>query len=103
MKQTWTKLFVFLLAIILLAPASLLAQKDEKEKEDKEKKEKKEAQQIIITRKGDEKVTVEVNGDKITVNGKPLDEYKDDDVSVRVRKYKDVEGLRYAPGYDYNY
>ncbi len=103
MKQTWTKFFSFLFAIALLAPASLLAQKDEKDKEGKEKSEKKEAQQIIITRKNDEKVIVEVNGDKITVNGKPLDEFKDDDVNVRVRKYKDVEGLTHSPGWNYNY
>jgi serine protease Do len=100
MKQTWMKFSAFVFAITLLVPVSLVAQKDEKDKEAKEKTEKKEAEQIIITRKGDknEKVTVEINGDKITVNGKPLDEYKDDDVSVRLRKYKDMEGLTRIPG-----
>jgi serine protease Do len=100
MKQSWMKFSAFVFAIALFVPVSLLAQKDEKDKEIKEKIEKKEAEQIIITRKGDknEKVTVEINGDKITVNGKPLDEYKDDDVSVRLRKYKDMEGLARTPG-----
>ena len=71
-----------------------------KTKSKREKRGKKDVEQIIITRKGDknEKVIVEINGDKITVNGKPLDEYKDDDVSVRPRKYKDMEGLTRIPG-----
>ncbi len=97
MKQTWIKFSAFVVAVVLLFPASLLAQKEEKDK-DKEVKEKKEVEQIIITRKGDdkEKIVVEINGDKITINGKPLDEYKDKDgdVSVRRNKYKgDYEGL----------
>ena len=94
MKQTWVKLSTFVLVVALLLPASLLAQKEEK---DKDVKEKKEVEQIIITRKGDEKekVIIEINGDKVTVNGKSLDEYKDKEGSVTVRRsrYKDYEGL----------
>lgn len=96
MKQNLLKAIAFLFAIVLLAPASLLAQKEEKDKE------KKDVQQIIITRKNDkaEKVVVEINGDKITVNGKPLDEYKDKDgdISVRLQKFKELEGLSRIPG-----
>ena len=97
MKQSWMKFSAFAFAIALFVPVSLLAQKDEKDKEMKEKTEKKDVEQIIITRKGEknEKVTVEINGDKITVNGKPLDEYKDKDgdLSVRLHKLKELEGL----------
>ena len=96
MKQTWVKFSAFVVAVVLLLPASLLAQKEEKDK-DKEVKEKKDVEQIIITRKGDdkEKVIIEINGDKVTVNGKSLDEYKDKEGSVTVRRsrYKDYEGL----------
>ncbi len=99
MKQTWIKISFFVFAAALLAPGSLLAQKEEK---DKETKGKKDVEQIIITRKGDknEKVTVEINGDKVTVNGKPLEEYKDKegDVSVRLQKFKGLEGLLKMPG-----
>ncbi len=67
-----------------MLPASLLAQKEDKgSKRDKRDKKEKETEQIIITRKGnkDEKVIVEVNGDKVTVNGKELkDDDKDGDV-----------------------
>lgn len=94
MKQILKRLSVVVFAAALLAPVTLMAQKDEKDK-DKEVKEKKETEQIVITRKGDknEKVTVEINGDKVTINGKPLDEFKDDDISVRRNKYKDFDGL----------
>src|SRR5258705_1770451 len=102
MKQNLVKAFAFSFALALLAPASLLAQKEEKDKEMKEQKEKKEVQQIIITKKNDkaDKIVVEINGDKITVNGKPLDEYKDkdSDISVRLHKYKEMEGLSKIPG-----
>jgi serine protease Do len=88
MKKIVRKPLIFILGAALMIPATLLAQPDEK---DKNKNKDKDAEQIIITRKGDknEKVTVEINGDKVTVNGKPLDEYKDDDVIVQ-RKSKDT-------------
>src|SRR5688572_22346808 len=89
MKQVIKKISFTILAAILIAPSSLLAQKEDK---DKEAKEKKEAEQIIITRKGnkDEKVIVEVNGDKVIVNGKEIKDDKDGDVTVRRHKIKDV-------------
>ena len=96
MKKYWFKISAFLLAGAMFVPAAVFAQEG-KEKE-KEAKDKKDVEQIIITRKGDdkEKVVVEINGDKVTINGKPLDEYKDKDgnVSVRRSRYKgDYEGL----------
>lgn len=92
MKQVIKKLFFTILLAALMLPVALLAQKEDKEKESKEKKEK-EAEQIIITRKGnsDEKVIVEVNGDKVIVNGKELKEDDNEgDVKVRRHKIKDV-------------
>jgi len=89
MKQLIRKVSFTLLAAALIAPASLLAQKEEKEKEVKEKKE---GEQIIITRKSnkDEKIVVEVVGDKVIVNGKELKDDDDGDVTVRRHKIKDV-------------
>ncbi len=101
MKKTWLKITAFTIAAALLTPASLLAQKEEKEKSDKDAKEKKEMQQIIITRKGDkdEKVVVEIKGDKVTINGKPLEEYKDKDgdISVKLGKLRSMEYLTSIP------
>lgn len=71
----------------MLVPTFALAQQ--------EKKENKEVEQIIITRKGskDQKVNIEINGDKVTVNGKPADQLKENEVSVKVRKFKEMEAL----------
>ncbi len=82
MKQFIKSLSCTILATALLTPVSLLAQKEEK----------KEGEQIIITRKGnkDDKIVVEVNGDKVIVNGKELKNDKDGDVTVRRHKIKDV-------------
>jgi serine protease Do len=89
MKNYFSKPLMIVLASALLLPVALLAQKEDKEKEYKEKEkqkhEKHETKQIIITRTGDkdEKIVVEVNGEKVTVNGKPIEEYKGDNVRVR--------------------
>src|SRR5690242_13267158 len=52
--------------------------------EPKEKPEKKESNDIIIHKKGDsnEKLTIVIDGDKVTVNGKPVEDYKSDDVDI---------------------
>jgi len=78
------------IATLLIAPVAMHAQ-DEKEKE---KSDKKDVEQIIITRKGDnkEKVTVEINGDKVTVNGKPIEDLKEGDISVNRHKFKTGAG-----------
>lgn len=93
MKKTWVRLSAFIVAVALLAPALLLAQKDEKE--DKGAKEKKDVQQIVITNKSGkaDKIIVEIVGDKITINGKPAEDYKDGDITIRSNKVKDYEAL----------
>lgn len=101
MKKTGIRVAAFIIAVALLAPVALLAQEEKTDKVEKENKVKKEAQQITITRKGDkeEKVIVEINGDKITINGKPLEEYKDKggDISVKLNNLKDLEFLAGFP------
>jgi serine protease Do len=93
MKYFFSKPLLIVLGTALMLPVALLAQKDEKDKEKKDKdKEKKEVQQVIITRNGDndEKIVVEVNGDNVTVNGKPLIEYKGDNVIIRHNRKDDT-------------
>lgn len=98
MKQVIQKISFILLTLALISPLSLLAQKDGKEKEEKEKNKKEE--QIIIRRSGDDKIIVEVDGDKVTVNGKPIEDYKGDDVIVLHNKIKDLAALNYGMSYD---
>jgi serine protease Do len=68
---------------------------DVKEKEKETKDTKKEVEQITIVRKSDskDKTVIEINGDKITVNGKPIEDLKDGDITVHRNKYKTMEGL----------
>ena len=97
------------IAMLVLAslPLGLLAQDVKKEKiereeiiekkelaEDKERPERKETQEIIIRQNGDKevKLKVEVDGDKITVNGKPLSEFKDKDITINKRKMTITDG-----------
>ncbi|MEI7964855.1 MAG: PDZ domain-containing protein [Chitinophagaceae bacterium] len=48
---------------------------------------KKESQEIYIRKKGDKdaKITVVIKGDKVTINGKPLSEFKDDNITINKR------------------
>ena len=87
MKQVLRALSIFAVAAMFV-PASLFAQDEKNKEKDKEVKEKRDV--ITIIRKGDkdEKVTVEINGDKVTVNGKPIDEYKEGDIVVRHNNIK---------------
>lgn len=80
------KKFVFTAAALCFAAftTTLSAQNDKGEKGEKEKKQ---TQEIIIRKKGekDTKITVEIKGDAVTINGKPLSEFKDDEVTVNRR------------------
>lgn len=64
---------------------------DEKMKNEKmiqkEKERKRQSQEIIIRTKTDKdaRITVEVNGDKVTINGKPLSEFKDENITINKR------------------
>jgi serine protease Do len=82
MKQDIKK-GLLIAGIALLTVPSAFAQKEkEKIKEDKDKREK--MQTIVITRNGnvDEKTTIEIDGDKVKVNGKDAKDSKDVHVNV---------------------
>ena len=82
----------------LLATAAIPSfAQDVKAKEKEAKDTKKEVEEITIIRKSDDKTktVIEINGDKITVNGKPIEDLKDGDITVRRGKYKTMEGLNY--------
>ncbi|HEV7783210.1 MAG TPA: PDZ domain-containing protein [Chitinophagaceae bacterium] len=107
MKKIGTTFTALAFAVALLAPASLLAQdeKENKEKKEKDVREKKDLEQIIITRTNkDEKVVVEINGDKITINGKSVEEYKNEKgVGVSIHKLRSLDNLARIPGMSGNW
>lgn len=111
------KKIVFTAAIMCFAAftTTLTAQDDKGDKAAKDDKGKKETQEIIIRKKGekDTKITVEIKGDQVTINGKPLSEYKDDEITINKRNIiirdgkggtrfqmypQDFEGLTFAGG-----
>ncbi len=64
------------------------------EKERPEQKERKETQEIVIRKKGDKdtKITVEIKGDKVLINGKPLSEFKDGEITINKRNIRLFDG-----------
>ena len=78
---------IFTGILCMLAVMAVSAQETPKSKDKKEKEE------IIIRNKkeGNEKMTIVIDGDRITINGKPVTEYKGDNIILR---HKDLEDLR---------
>lgn len=77
-----------LIAGIALSTVPSLFAQNEKTKEDKAKDDKNEMQTIVITRNGniDQKTTIEIDGDKVKVNGKDAKDNKDVHVNVNTIK-----------------
>ena len=76
-------------AAVLLMLSQPLAAQDNKDKDKEKSKDKlKQYDEIIIRKKSDKdsKVTVEIKDGEVTVNGKPIEDYEDDNVSIRKRK-----------------
>jgi serine protease Do len=100
MKKILIKLSAAVIAVMLLAP--VVNAQDEKEKDKEKEKTSKDVERITVTRKGDnkEKVTIVIDGDKITVNGKPIEDLKDGDISVNKSKFKGGNNLMRLTGPD---
>ncbi|MEI6950437.1 PDZ domain-containing protein [Paraflavisolibacter sp. H34] len=92
MKQYFIKK-AFIAGIAVLSVSAVFAQKEKDT-------DKGGVQQIIIDRKGaagNEKTVIEINGDKVKVNGKELTG-KTGDISVTIKKYRDMEALQQQGG-----
>jgi serine protease Do len=86
------------MAFLTLMLCQPLAAQDKEKDKDKDKTTKiSDNEEIIIKRKGDKdtKVTIEIKGDDITVNGKPLDEFDDDNIVIKKGRSTTVFG--YGP------
>jgi len=80
-----------LLITAIALPTILWAQQD--------KSDKKEVERIIITKKGNDagKMNIVVDGENITVNGKPLDNDGEGDITVKRLKIKDPNTFSWSP------
>src|SRR5215204_2116176 len=98
MKQILLKRLAIAAIALCAVPGTLLAQQES----DKTKvKEKKDRQQIVITRTGDkdEKTVIEIDGDKVKVNGKDVADLKDIQVHVNNLRVPNVTALRNGSTY----
>jgi serine protease Do len=88
-------------ALILLLHAPGFAQDNKEDDTDSTSDKLGNYDEIVIKHKGskDAKVTVEIKNDKVFINGKPVSEYNDDNVSVRKKKVMVMDGqtLSFAP------
>src|SRR5215213_8925493 len=99
MKQTFVKGMLIAAVALLTVPSIVLAQQEKT----KDKDDKKNMETIIITRKGDldNKAVIELNGDKVIVNGKEVKEgVNSAGVTVHRNKFRDRSRGSYtiAPG-----
>lgn len=78
--NNWIRSLAATLAIAAMGTSAFAQEQKEKTLKDKAEK----TQEIVIRKKGDkaEKMTIVVDGDDVTINGKPVDEFKNDDVTV---------------------
>ena len=90
----------------LLATASGFSAQAQVIENNSPKTEKKETQEIIIRKKGDKdtKVTLEITGNKVIINGKPLAEFSEDGITINNRKIivKDGNNLSFDFGDNIN-
>lgn len=80
--NNWTKQTTILVAAAMLSAAAFA--QDAKVKTQKTDTQ----EEIVIRKKGDniEKTTIVIDGDKVTINGKPMDDYKGDNLTVTKRR-----------------
>ena len=92
MKQYFLKTICVASLAVLAVPSFAQNEKEQKEKEMKEKV-KEDVQQIIITRKGNtsDKTVIEIDGDKVKVNGKDVSDNKD--ITVNMNRFKNMGAI----------
>jgi serine protease Do len=100
MKQFIRKRLLIAGVALLAVPFAVHAQNEDKENEKTKERTNQEMQQIIITRKGnkDDKTVIEINGDKVKINGKDVDETKDVTVNIHNMRMPNVRAYSRTMG-----
>ena len=108
MKQSILKRVMMAAVALCMIPAALMAQED-KTKDKEKDKEKVKKQVITITRDGDDnqKTVIEIDGDKVKINGKDAADLKNVHVNVHNLKGSGVigfgQGTPNAYSFNFNY
>lgn len=84
------------LAALILVLSQPVAAQDEKGGDKNNKNKIKQYDEIIIRKKSDKdsKITVEIKDGNVIVNGKPLDEYEDENLSIRKGRPGAIAGIQ---------
>lgn len=88
---SYIKLFTMKKIVFSLFTLLLFAGFTEKTKGQDDKIREDKNEEIVIRKHGDKnaKITVEINGDDILINGKPISDFKDEDITIMKRKSYD--------------
>lgn len=75
-------------------------EKDKKKNKDKYEVVKDNYEEVIVKKKTDKdiKVVIEIKGDDVLVNGKPIDDFDNDDISVRKQRIPRMGGNQFRNG-----
>jgi len=94
MKQYLLKASGLAALILLLLHAPGFAQDNNEDEKDTSGDKLRDYDEIVIKHKSDKdaKVTVEIRNNEVYVNGKPVSEFDDDNISVRKKKVRDGDG-----------
>jgi serine protease Do len=89
--RNWIKTSTLVVIAALLGGISF-AQDSKNKNEDSKNKTDKKNQEIVIRRSGNAtgKTTIVLDGENVTINGKPVDEYKSDELTV-IKRSRDFE------------
>jgi serine protease Do len=103
MKRYFTTRLLVAGVALLTLPGLAVAQKEKEKNKDKDSK--KQTQQIIITRTGDpdEKTVIEINGDKVKINGKDASDGKNENVTVRTHSWPDFNRNWSSDNFNFNF
>src|SRR5258707_660570 len=87
-----------LAALTLLLHAPAFAQDKNEDDQDSVSDKLRESDEIVIKHKGtkDAKITVEIKDNKVYINGKPVADYSDDNVSVHKKKEMIMDGQAFS-------
>ena len=82
--NNWIKYVVPVMVTAFIGTAAFAQEQKDKFSKDQEER----SQEIVIRKKGGktDKMTIIVDGDNVTINGKPVDEFKNNDVTIFKRK-----------------